>query len=361
MGKDLKVLIIPLDWGLGHATRCVPMIAYMLSKGWQITLAGEGKTANLLRREFPQLQILPLRGYRIGYPKKGIFFIPAIIIQFPKIIFSVIYENIWLRRKMQLHGWDIVISDNRYGLFHQKAKTIFITHQIAPISGLGRIVDWLMQLISTHFIQRFNACWVPDAADDPTISGRLSHPRTVPKNITYIGPLSRIKTNNIAEEDFILLLLSGPEPQRTILENKLIEQVSSLQYAFICIRGLPIDQSIPTASNNIHFINHLPADEMANMIARSKMVVCRTGYSTVMDLISLRKKAIVIPTPGQTEQEYLGKRLSNLGWYVVQTQQNLELEKGIKQCIDSQYHIPLFDFETYRKSIDQFGIQHFGA
>ncbi len=361
MDRDLKVLIIPLDWGLGHATRCVPIIHYMRSKGWKITLAGEGKTGHLLKQEFPDLEMMPLRGYNISYPKKGIFFIPSILMQVPKILVSIIREHRWLRKKMKSHAWDIIVSDNRYGLFHQHAKTIFITHQVGPISGLGSFADKLLRMISIHFIERFNACWVPDTADNENISGILSHPKSVPRNIQYIGPLSRMTAKHLPEEDIVLLLLSGPEPQRSILEKKLIEQASTMQKRFICVRGLPADHTTLPDSNNIQFIHHLPSIELGEMIEKSGVVVCRTGYSSVMDLIKLRKKAVMIPTPGQTEQEYLGKRLSKLGWFTVQAQQNLDLSNAIQQCIDSQYKIPALNFDAYRKTIDQFGIQYFGA
>jgi len=361
MGKELKVLIIPLDWGLGHATRCVPIIHYMHSKGWKITLAGEGKTANLLKHEFPELEIMPLKGYNISYSRKGIFFIPSILMQVPKIMLAIIREYRWLRKTMKSHAWDIIVSDNRYGLFHKEAKTIFISHQVAPISGMGSMADNLLRLISFRFIQRFNACWVPDTADDQNISGKLSHPKKIPGNIAYIGPLSRMTAKHISEEDVVLLLLSGPEPQRSILENKLIEQAGTIQKRFICVRGLPADHAILPDTSNVQFINHLPAVELAEIIEKSSLVVCRTGYSSVMDLIRLRKKAVMIPTPGQTEQEYLGKRLSKLGWFSIQDQQTLDLSHAIKQCIDSQYRVPAFNFEEYRRAVDQFGIQYFGA
>jgi len=357
MGKDLKVLIIPLDWGLGHATRCVPIIQYMLSKGWHITLAGEGKTANLLRAEFPGIQILPLRGYRISYPKRGWLFIPTIMLQIPKMLSAIVNEHFWLRKKMRSHAWDIIVSDNRYGLFHKKATSIFISHQIAPISGLGSLADDLLAFISMRFIQRFNACWVPDTADINNLSGKLSHPKTIPNNIEYIGPVSRMERKNVADENFILLLLSGPEPQRTILENKLLDQASQINERFVCVRGLPAENQLTPNSFNVQFIHHLKSGELNLMIAKSKLVICRTGYSTVMDLIKLGKKAIMIPTPGQTEQAYLGKRLKEMGWYTLQVQQKLDLSKGIKQCIDSQYQVPPFNFDTYRKVIDQMGIQ----
>ena len=361
MKRDLKVLIIPLDWGLGHATRCIPIIQYMLKIGWRVSLAGEGKTAKLLSTEFPELPMLYIKGYRISYPKKGWLFIPKIILQIPKIINAIAHEHFWLNREIKNHGWDLIISDNRYGLFTNMAKTIIITHQLHLISGLGNTVDLLVRKITYLFLQRYNACWVPDTEDGLNISGMLSHPHKLPNHVEYIGPVSRMEKTDRTEKNIVLLLLSGPEPQRTILEEKLVEQVNGIDEAFICIRGLPIDGLIKPNLKNIQFINHVGAKDLSIYIQESKMVVCRTGYSTVMDLIKLQKKALMIPTPGQTEQEYLGKRLKKLDWFIIQDQQKLDLQQGIKECQLSTNIIPALKFDMFCKSIDAFSIQYFGA
>ena len=361
MKSDLKVLIIPLDWGLGHTTRCIPLIQHMLKLGWKVSLAGEGKTAKLLSSEFPELPMLHLKGYRIRYPKSGWLFIPKIILQIPKIITAVVREHFWLKQEIKKQGWDLVISDNRYGLFTDNAKTIIITHQLHLISGLGKPVDLFLRKITYIFLQRYNTCWVPDTEDRLNISGKLSHPNKLPKNVEYIGPISRMEKNDVAEKNTVLLLLSGPEPQRTILENKLLAQAKEINETFICIRGLPADEVNENNLKNIQFINHVGAKELSRYIQESKLVICRTGYSTVMDLIKLQKKALMIPTPGQTEQEYLGKRLKELGWFIIQDQQNLDLQQGIEKCRVSSNMIPALKFDMFCKSIDSFSIQYFGA
>jgi len=361
MKRDLKVLIIPLDWGLGHATRCVPLIQYMLKLGWKVSMAGEGKTANLLSAEFPELPMLYIKGYRISYPKKGWLFIPKIILQIPKIIASIVREHFWLKQEMKIHGWDLVISDNRYGLFTHKAKTIMITHQLNLISGLGKPVDLILRKITYLFVQRYNTCWVPDTEDSLNISGKLSHPNKLPNKVEYIGPISRMEKSDIAEKNTVLLLLSGPEPQRTILEEKVVAQVKEIHETFICIRGLPADEVKKTNVKNIQFINHVSAKDLSKYIQESKMVVCRSGYSTVMDLIKLQKKALMIPTPGQTEQEYLGKRFKELNWFIIQEQQDLDLQHGIEKCLLSTNMIPALKFDMFCKAIERFSIQYFGA
>ena len=361
MKRDLKVLIIPLDWGLGHATRCIPIIQYMLKIGWRVSLAGEGKTAKLLSTEFPELPMLYIKGYRISYPKKGWLFILKIILQIPKIINAIAHEHFWLNREIKNHGWDLIISDNRYGIFTNMAKTIIITHQLHLISGLGKTVDLLVRKITYLFLQRYNACWVPDTEGQLNISGTLSHPNILPENVQFIGPISRMKKITASEENFILLLLSGPEPQRTLLEVKLIEQAKGINEKFVCIRGLPSNELKKTDQENIIFFNHVTSDDLSKYIQQAKLVVCRTGYSTVMDLIKLQKKAIMIPTPGQTEQEYLGKRLKKLNWFTIQAQQSLDLQAGIENCLFSTNQIPTLKFDMFSKAIEAFSIQYFGA
>lgn len=361
MKRGLKVLIIPLDWGLGHATRCIPMIQHMLSLGWNVTLAGEGKISELLSTEFPDLPMLTIKGYRIRYPKKGWLFIPTIILQIPKIISSIFYEHHWLEQQCKKHQWDIVISDNRYGLYTKRAKTIIITHQLHLISGLGNRVDMLLQRLIYTYLHRYNACWVPDTADQLNIAGLLSHPSTLPDNVQFIGPISRLEKGDIKEENFILLLLSGPEPQRTLLEEKLIEQASCIHETFLCIRGLPDQHPSKRDIQNIRFMNHAPARTLSHYIQQSKMVICRTGYSTLMDLIKLNKKALMIPTPGQSEQEYLGKRLKDLNWFEVQAQQELDVQEGIENCLSNIKQIPALKFDTYSKAMEEFSIQYFGV
>lgn len=361
MKNDLKVLISPLDWGLGHATRCIPIIQYMLTLGWKVTLAAERETAGLLSKEFPDLPLLHIKGYRIRYPKKGWLFLPKIILQIPNIMYAIVYEHRWLHHNLNTYTWDVVVSDNRYGLFTKKAKTIIITHQLKLISGCGDPIDYWLQKKIYRRLSRFNACWVPDTADDMNISGTLSHTKELPQNVQFIGPVSRMKKENIASKNFILLLLSGPEPQRTLLEEILTEQATQIDEWFLCIRGLPNTMHIKTDLHNIHFKNHVNAVELSHYIQESKLVVCRTGYSTVMDLIKLQKKALMIPTPGQTEQEYLGKRLMQLNWFTIQPQKNLDLKQGIEKCLMSANKIPEIKFDEFCKAMDTFSIQYFGT
>jgi len=342
---------------LGHATRCIPLISFLLELGWELSLAAEGKIAALLTREFPQLKIIPLKGYRITYPRKGALFIPKIIVQIPKIMHAVSNEHRWLDQQLDTNHWDLIISDNRYGLHTSRTRTVFITHQLGIISGFGRLGDGLLRTLLYRWINRFNICWIPDAEGDINIAGKLSHPLSMPNDYAFIGPLSRLNETKPMVGEHLLVLLSGPEPQRTILEKKLIDQLSNTDEDVLFVRGLPSSAPLMENRGRIRFENHLDANALSEMLSAAKAVICRSGYSSVMDLLKLKKRALLIPTPGQTEQVYLGKHLGKLNWFVVQEQEQLDLEKGIATLMSQDFAFPALDFEAFKKAFVNLGIQ----
>ena len=342
---------------MGHATRCIPLISYLLERGWELTLAGEGNIADLLTKEFPQLRVIPLKGYRISYPKKGALFIPKILMQVPKIVHSIKNEHQWLDHQLDSNQWDLIISDNRYGLYTTRTSTVFITHQLGIISGFGRMGDGLLRTLLYRWINRFNSCWIPDAAGDINIAGKLSHPLSMPNHYAFIGPLSRLNKAKPLAGEHLLVLLSGPEPQRTILENKLIDQLSNIDETVVFVRGLPSAAPLMMNRGRIQFENHLDANALSEMLSTAKAVICRSGYSSVMDLLKLKKRALLIPTPGQTEQVYLAKHLGALHWFVVQEQAQLDLKKGIAAALSQEIEFPALDFEAFKKAFANLGIQ----
>ncbi len=361
-------MVAPLDWGLGHATRCVPLVRFMVQLGWKVTLAGEGPSLTLLSQEFPELTTIPLKGYRILYPKSGALLIPRLLVQIPKILKTIKLENEWLKESFALENWDLVISDNRYGLYHPKIKCIFITHQVWVLSGWGNFIDRVLNKKLHQWIRQFNQCWIPDERENGGIAGVLSHPPVLSSLFpclpagrlfptTYIGPLSRLTKQNCTEQNQILVLLSGPEPQRSLLEQKLLEQIKQIDEQFLFVRGLPSASHKLENTRNVHFENHLASAQLSQAISSAKLVVCRSGYSSVMDLLKMDKKAILIPTPGQTEQLYLGKELAAKNWFVTQKQAELQLKTAIQLCLSDTQARPLLDFEAYKQVLADLGTQ----
>ena len=332
-----KLLVAPLDWGLGHATRCVPVIRDLLNQGSEVWLAGEGAQEKLLREEFSSLPFLPLKGYRVKYGKTGLT--GRLLLQIPSILQSVKEENSWLKEQVSKYKFDAVISDNRYGLYHKAIFSVFITHQLCIKSALGKWSEKLLQKWNYKLIDRFNECWIPDEQGKDNLAGELSHPATLPAiPVKYIGGLSRFEKNETREiKDHLLIILSGPEPQRTILENKIIDEVVNYNGTATIVRGLPVEKNIIPSTNTIHFHNHLSSEEMNNQAMKAEFIIGRSGYSTVMDIAALQKKSILIPTPGQTEQEYLADHLKKKQFAFCIKQNDLSLLKNIEEAGRFEY------------------------
>ena len=333
-----KLLVAPLDWGLGHATRCVPVIRDLLNNDCKIWLAGEGAQEKLLREEFPSLPFLPLKGYRVKYSKIGLR--GKMLLQIPSILRSIKEENKWLNEQVSKYGFEAVISDNRYGLYHEKLFSVFITHQLCIKSAWGKWSEGFLQKWNYKFIDRFNECWIPDEEGTNNLAGELSHPDQLPGiPVKYIGQLSRFQRKNVDEiKDHLLVILSGPEPQRTILENRIIDQVVNYPGTATIVRGLPTEKNIIPSTNTIHFYNHLSSEELNKEALNAELIISRSGYSTVMDIASLQKKSLLIPTPGQTEQEYLATNLMKKQFAFCVKQNDLSLLKNIEEAKQFAYH-----------------------
>jgi uncharacterized protein (TIGR00661 family) len=326
--------VAPLDWGLGHATRCIPVIYELLAQNAEVWLAGESTQETLLRREFPALPFLPLQGYRVKYARTGVGLLRTLLFQLPALKRAVKHENEWLNQMVIEHDFDAIISDNRFGLYHSSVPSVFITHQLRIKSPLGKWTESILQKSNYKFINRFTSCWVPDHETGNDLAGELSHPQNRPTiPILYIGLLSRLKKTNTPEKkNHLFISLSGPEPQRSLLEDKLINQLSHYNGTATVVRGLPDKMNIIPSTNDIRFYNHLPTDEYATEMEKAEYVICRSGYSTVMDLATLGKKSILIPTPGQTEQEYLAKYLEEKQVACSADQKSFLLESALQKA-----------------------------
>lgn len=337
-----RILVAPLDWGLGHATRCIPVIYELLKQGAAVSVAGEGAQVDLLKKEFPELVFLPLNGYRVRYAKSRTGLLWSLMLQVPSIISSIKYENKWLKKMMAEHRFHAVVSDNRYGLYHPATRSIFITHQLRIKSPFGNSLERALQNINYKYIGRFNECWIPDNENENNLAGELSHPALLPSiPIYYTGALSRLKNNAAGfRKNHLFISLSGPEPQRSILENKVVADVSHYAGTAAVLRGLPGNNRYIPSTNDILFYNHLPTPEYNTEIEKAEYVICRSGYSTIMDIARLGKKSILIPTPGQPEQQYLAEYLEHRKFAVCVNQKTFSLSEALMRARQFQYDLP---------------------
>jgi uncharacterized protein (TIGR00661 family) len=327
------VLVAPLDWGLGHTTRCIPVIEECLSAGFEVIIATEGSQKTLLQCEFPNLNIVNLRGYRLSYASGRWLTIIRLMLQIPKILIAINSEHKWLNNFIKEKHLDIIIADNRYGLYAKSVFSIFITHQLSIKTLFGKWTDKIIQLINYRFIQRFNVCWVPDIESKKNLGGDLSHPLLVPScEIRYVGILSRIKKTTATIKNKLLVLLSGPEPQRSILENNLLQQLKFFSIPTVFIRGLPLSADVPEIIPSVEILNHVSGKHLEQIINESEIIISRSGYTTIMEVLPLNKKCIFFPTPGQSEQEYLANYLAEKGWACIASQNKFSLPAIVKEA-----------------------------
>tara|TARA_R110001632_G_scaffold87904_2_gene190681 strand:- start:810 stop:1868 length:1059 start_codon:yes stop_codon:yes gene_type:complete len=322
MKQTSTILVAPLNWGLGHATRCIPIIRSLIANGYEVVISSDGASLALLHQEFPNLQTVTLPSYHIRYAKKRRWFKFQLLLQFPKLLRAIRAEHKVLDTIIKQHSISGVISDNRLGLYTSKVPTVFITHQLQVLSGFTTPLTTLLQ---RRFAERFDECWVPDFKEDPNVSGAMGHPKKVLPNVRYIGPLSRFMKVDLPQKWDVLALLSGPEPQRTYLEEKLLVELKKYNGTVLLVRGV-IEEKETKLDKNITIKNYLTSQELEEAINQSAVILSRSGYTTIMDLMALEKKAFFIPTPGQSEQEYLAERLEVLHVAPYSTQEAFQIK-----------------------------------
>ncbi len=335
MRQTKNILVAPLNWGLGHATRCIPIIKDLQQQGHRLIIASDGLALELLKREFPNLEFEPLPSYNITYAKNAFFNRWHLLKQMPHILKTIKKEKKKTAELIKKHHLDLIISDNRFGVYSSDVKSVYITHQLKVLSG------WTTPITTfIHYIiyKKYDKIWVPDVADEPNLSGKLGHNTKIPGNkIKYLGILSRMQPQKMEKKYDLLAILSGPEPQRTQLEKILLQKFKQLNIKTALIRGVINNDKDVENQHLTTIYNYVTAKDMEQLINRSDAVICRSGYTSVMDMASMQKKVLMIPTPGQDEQIYLAKHLAEKFGVTVQRQDNINLSDNILdnlKCID---------------------------
>ncbi|MGB4771333.1 MAG: glycosyltransferase [Chitinophagaceae bacterium] len=327
----------------------VPIIRYLLQFQCQIFVAATGGQKKLLETEFPHLNFLTPPEYDVKYKSnsKGLTF--GLFRQIPRLIRVIRNEKAWVEQIVDRYKIDAIISDNRYGFRSNTVPSIIITHQVSPKSGISGLIDNIVKNVHLRVLQRFTACWIPDA-EGSVLSGKLSCNGQLPTGFHFIGPLSRfagVQTQFTVKSKF-LIVLSGPEPNRTLWENQLLKQLVHYHKPYTIVRGLPGELiSFPNS------VNHLPAEKLQKEILEAEAVVCRAGYTSIMDLLALRKTALLVPTPGQTEQEYLAHYLSSQNMFLTMDEEKFSLVDALHKMESFTPHQPHLDYFRFRIYIDE--------
>ncbi|MGB5363772.1 MAG: glycosyltransferase, partial [Aureibaculum sp.] len=308
MNPKKKILIAPINWGLGHAARCIPIIRALLDYDFEPIIASDGSALTFLQKEFPQLKSYSLPSYDIEYSKsKNQKY--KLLLNMPHVIRALLKEKKEVEEIHKKEGLSGIISDNRFGVRNSRLPSIYITHQLNVLSGN---TTFFTTLLHQKIISKFDECWVPDSNGQPKLSGDLSTIKNKKLKIRFIGAISRFKKKPSRKKYDLLILLSGPEPQRTILEDKLLLELKTFDQKVLFVRGVLINEKKKNYSENVTVVNYLLTEELEQALNDTELVLARSGYSTILDLAKLGKRAFFIPTPGQYEQEYLAYRMQEL-------------------------------------------------
>jgi uncharacterized protein (TIGR00661 family) len=319
-----RILVAVLNWGLGHATRCIPIIHALIEENFIPVIASDGDAFELLRKEFPKLETLELPSYNISYTKNASLLKLKFLGKLPHFIKIYKQENERIQLVINERNISGIISDNRWGAYSNQVPSVFITHQINVLSG---ITTYFSSKIQQHLIKKFDECWIPDLPGSENLSGRLGHLNNPPFPVRHIGLLSRFEKKVTPIKFDIAVILSGPEPQRSLLEKKIKKELLNTEYKILLVRGVIEKHQVFEQSNNKLIYNYLESEELNEAINKSELVICRSGYTSLMDIAKLKKRTIVIPTPGQDEQIYLAKRLhsKNMAFSCTQEKFNIKI------------------------------------
>lgn len=351
--RPKRILVAPLDWGLGHASRCIPIIRQLMKRGCHVFVAGSGPSLDVIKNEFSELKCFSLDGYNPEYSHTSSQ-VAKLARQVLRFRSTIKREHQQMENLVEQNEIDIVLSDNRFGCWSVKAYSVFLTHQLniqvpKSIRWMAPIINWF----NKRYIRKFDQCWIPDYAGEKSIAGELSSEGRLP--IHYVGPLSRFKSP-CADKKFtygVTAILSGPEPQRTLLENLIIGQLKGYNIRALLIRGVLDKDGETHVEDNLEIVNFLPTTDIQQAICSSELILSRSGYSTIMDLMVLGGKAFFIPTPGQTEQEYLAKSLEQKGIAGFCEQNRFNLHDVIEKSAHYSGFIPNKDETSLETAVSQ--------
>jgi UDP:flavonoid glycosyltransferase YjiC (YdhE family) len=318
------VIVAPLNWGLGHATRCIPIIRALQALNYVPIIASDGMALELLTKEFPDLQRIELPSYQIEYAKDGKNFKWKMLANLPTMIEAVLTEKKIIKAFLKENDVAGIISDNRLGVYSKKIPSVFITHQLNVLSGN---TSWLSTALHKNAIKKFTECWVPDFQHGQTLSGKLGKTSDKSLRVKYIGVLSRFEKIETEKMYDLGIVLSGPEPQRTLLQEHLEKQFHDFDGTILLVKGIIESEQQTSTVGKVTTYNFMTSEQLELAYQQCKSLICRSGYTSLMDLAKLELSAFLIPTPGQFEQEYLARRCKRLALAPMEKQERFDIKQ----------------------------------
>ena len=323
----MKILFGVFDWGLGHATRDLPLISELIKKN-DVDIISTGRALALLKNRFgKKCRYFDVQSVYPPYPKSSLFVL-RFSISIPRML-SDLKKARKISEKIIAKGYDVVISDCRYDVYDKPENSFLINHQLKFKSP---IFEFMAENFLASVMSKYGTVIVPDFPGRE-LTGELSQNPKFKGRVEYAGILSQLKKNKKKEDIDYFFSISGPEPQRTIFEKKILEQIKDLGGKIVIAGGNP-DIKQDSQKKNIKFYSFLESKEQEKMMNRAKFIVTRSGYTTILELAELeKKKVLLVPTPGMTEQEYIADLYEQEGFWHHIHQDKLDLRKDIKKAM----------------------------
>ena len=329
---QMKIIYAVCSWGLGHATRSLPVIRALVSEHNEVTVISNGRSLEVLRKELGDtVNYADIPDYPMLVSENTRQFIAKSMVYWPVFIKRIEDGLAELQKILRQSHYNCIFSDARYDMYSKKIPSIFMSHQMRIMNPLRiRMFERTMERFNMFFFRRFGTVLVPDYKDD-SLSGDLSHHlrRIQEDRLHYVGVLSDFRKRRVKKDIDYLISISGPEPQRSFLEDKLMTQAQDLDGTIVVTLGKAEARSV-TKQKHLTKYSFVNKDLREELLNRAHLVISRSGYSTIMDLAVIGTKALLIPTPGQIEQEYLSKYHNSLGTFYSVTQDAVSLKSDIQ-------------------------------
>jgi hypothetical protein len=319
-------------WGLGHATRTLPIIRKAIKEGHNVSVVSSGRALSMLRQELGDgPDFFKLEDYQPPGTLNSSMMVLGSILRFPEYVRAIRCEHDFVKRFIWDRKVDVIFSDNRYGFYSRNVPSYFMGHQLRILNPLGNgILENGTEIYNKFFLYRYAGVLVPDFEEDG-LTGRLAHDLSIidERRLNYVGPLSEFHYRPTTEDVDVFVSISGPEPQRSSFERLVSKQLEDFSGKVVTTLGKPEDNG-DSRSNQKSYLSRNDREELLN---RSRIVIARSGYSTLMDLYSIRKRGFLIPTPGQIEQEYLAKYHMSRRTYYCVSERDLDIPRQLGEAL----------------------------
>jgi uncharacterized protein (TIGR00661 family) len=334
----MKIIYAACSWGLGHATRSLPVIRRLIKEGNDLTIISSGRSLDVLKKEVSDdASYVDIVDYPMLLSENARQFMAKAVVYWPLFLKRIESGLLQLNKVLKKKNYDLIVSDGRYDMYNKDIPSFFISHQMRIMNPLRiKMFETGSELFNMFFFKRFAGILVPDYRDDD-FSGDLSHNlNKIDENkLHYVGVMSDFRKKKVQKNIDFFVSISGPEPQRSILENIIVSQLDNISGRIVMTLG-KAEHDSKQKNKDITTYSFLNKEKREELLNRSKLVISRSGYSTIMDLAVFGTKALLIPTPGQIEQEYLGLYHNSLQTFHCVKQQNLNLKKDVEIAYQKQ-------------------------